>query len=206
MTSYEFKVGDIVTCIEGTRHVIEGQDYEVVRLDRDLEGVWVATTSNPYGCYCYNRRFKLKGQEPKVSYRLGDKIQLTVDTLYPKMPKGSVGVIDEVTNGYEVMATFANDTEAGGPRSRIYSQNEIEPYKETKQMTEFVTTETITKKTINTVIDGGTPNFAYMSVVPDGDTLYLVIGANYEDRVACHFSKKSLADLINVLQDIHEAM
>ena len=73
-------------------------------------------------------------------------------------------------------------------------------------MTEFVKTETITKKTINTVIDGDTLNFAYMSVVPDGDILDLVIGAKYEDRVACAFSKNSLAELIRVLQDIHEAM
>lgn len=73
-------------------------------------------------------------------------------------------------------------------------------------MTEFVKTETVIKKTVNTVINGSLPNAASLSVVPDGNNIQLVIGAEYIDGVCCLFGKEGFADLIKVLQDIHEVM
>lgn len=78
--------------------------------------------------------------------------------------------------------------------------------KETKQMPEFVKTEIITKKTINEVVDGRLPNGTLVSVRQTGPCVQLTIGASFENREGYWFTKNSLADLIKVLQDIHEAM
>ncbi len=76
----------------------------------------------------------------------------------------------------------------------------------------FVTTEIVTTRTINTVIDGRGPRFSYMSVVPWGTLLSryksirLVIGAMYENASSCSFSKEGLGELIEILKEIHTAM
>jgi hypothetical protein len=61
---------------------------------------------------------------------------------------------------------------------------------------------------INEVINGSLSNNAYMSVKPwnGGSAIDLVIGAKWENSVACAFSKNHLQELINVLTEIHAVM
>jgi len=87
----------------------------------------------------------------------------------------------------------------------------VKSAKEDKQMSKWTSTKTevVTKevKTINKVVDGSLSNQAYVSIVPDWSGLVnIVVGAEYEDRLACSFSKKSLKELINVLTEVHDAM
>lgn len=64
------------------------------------------------------------------------------------------------------------------------------------------------KGEVLTVIDGDLPNSAFISVVPDGEIplIDIVIGAEYKDRCSCRFSKNSVKELINILQEIHDVM
>ena len=71
-------------------------------------------------------------------------------------------------------------------------------------MSKFV--ETVMKKTLVDVIDGDGPNNTFMSLKQSGKAINLVIGARYEDRWASWLGKESLQELINVLQEIHDAM
>lgn len=71
-------------------------------------------------------------------------------------------------------------------------------------MSKFVK-EVVTHKVVR-VIDGSGPCGVYMSVVPYGDTLSLVIGAMWEDACASSLSKSGLAELIEELKLIHGAM
>ena len=65
----------------------------------------------------------------------------------------------------------------------------------------------VKKKTVVKVIDGSGPQCANMSVMPDRmDGIHLVIGARYDDRCACVFSKDGIKELIDTLSEIHEAM
>jgi hypothetical protein len=71
-----------------------------------------------------------------------------------------------------------------------------------------------TKRVIKTVINGNGPDFTLISVIPPTDpesSLYsvgveLVIGAWRQDACAHRFTKKGLAELIEILQDIHDAL
>jgi len=75
---------------------------------------------------------------------------------------------------------------------------------------EIVKTETVVKKTVQTVINGNGPFCAYLSVDTHGEKnpqfVDIVIGANYSNRAASAFDKDSIKDLIDLLVDIHEAM
>lgn len=71
-------------------------------------------------------------------------------------------------------------------------------------MSKFV--ETVTTKTLVDVIDGDGPNDTYMSLEQIGSAINLVIGARYSDRCASWFEKKGLQELIDTLQEIHDAM
>jgi hypothetical protein len=64
-----------------------------------------------------------------------------------------------------------------------------------------------TKKIIQNVVDGSTPNSARISVVGEEcGVVEIVVGARYKNKTACHFEKKDVADLISILIEIHEAM
>lgn len=76
--------------------------------------------------------------------------------------------------------------------------------KEEPKMSNFI--ETTTVKTIKTVIDGKTSNYADISVKPSGKYINLVIGAKYDNNFCCEFSKTGLKDLISDLQEIHDVM
>ena len=65
----------------------------------------------------------------------------------------------------------------------------------------------VTKKAVVRVIDGSGPQCVNMSVVPDRmDGIHLVIGARYDDRCACAFSKDGIKELIDTLSEILEAL
>ncbi len=72
----------------------------------------------------------------------------------------------------------------------------------------FVKTETTTKRVIQEVVNGETIDFALVSVVPNGylSSVNLVVGAVWEDRSRSQFSKSQLQELINNLQEVHDAM
>lgn len=56
------------------------------------------------------------------------------------------------------------------------------------------------------VFDGEGPGASAMSVrVQSNKRIMLVIGARYENRSCASFSKDGLADLIDILQSIHDA-
>lgn len=71
-------------------------------------------------------------------------------------------------------------------------------------MSEFVTTKTI--KVINEVTDGHLSNHALISIVPYTTSVSVVVGAMRKDNCASCFSKKSLRELIGVLQEVYDAM
>ena len=71
-------------------------------------------------------------------------------------------------------------------------------------MSKFVK-EVVTRKVVQ-VIDGCGPDVIYMSVVPNGSTINLVIGAMWEDACASSLSKVGLGQLIEELKLIHGAM
>lgn len=45
-----------------------------------------------------------------------------------------------------------------------------------------------------------------LSFSSDGKHVNLVIGASFEDRGACSFNKESLANLLKMLQEVHDLM
>jgi hypothetical protein len=65
---------------------------------------------------------------------------------------------------------------------------------------------------INEVINGDGPCYSYFSLEPSEfndkgvKEVRLVIGANFNDNCASHFSKKSLGELIETLKKVQEAM
>lgn len=62
---------------------------------------------------------------------------------------------------------------------------------------------------VKDVVDGFTYDGADISLVPDEanpKSIRLVVGAAWEQRCACAFSKKGLGILIADLQAVHEAM
>lgn len=63
-----------------------------------------------------------------------------------------------------------------------------------------------TKKTLKPVKNGDGPGYSYVSIVPDGDEINLVIGALYDDRRACGFSKATLTQLIDLLTEVRNTM
>ena len=74
-------------------------------------------------------------------------------------------------------------------------------------MNTFVKTTTITTKNVCTVRNGVGPEQILMSVRPLGKgSIDLVIGASATNSCASSLSKKGLAKLIEILQDIHEAI
>ncbi len=77
----------------------------------------------------------------------------------------------------------------------------------------MTTTFTKTTKTMAYARNAVGPNGTYMSVSyrsgesgsnPSG--IDMVIGAKFEERCRCTFDKADIAELIEVLQDIHAAM
>lgn len=70
----------------------------------------------------------------------------------------------------------------------------------------FVKTEIKETKTIEYTKDGSLSNGALFSVMRDGPHIAIVVGAKYDSKMACYFSKYSLIDLSNVIKEIAEAM
>ena len=74
----------------------------------------------------------------------------------------------------------------------------------------YTTAHTITQvvRTIKTVVNGNGPDNAYITVRPrqGGRSISLVIGAMDENASADKFSKAGVAELIEILKEIHEAM
>lgn len=88
-------------------------------------------------------------------------------------------------------------------RFELKTKAEDTQTKQDKTMNQFIETKTV----IKTVIDGSLPNCARISVKPTTDGwIELVIGADFEDRRASLFSKKSLLDLAKTLTEIAEAL
>ena len=72
----------------------------------------------------------------------------------------------------------------------------------------FVTdiVETKVVKKVNFAKDVYFYNGANISLVKSGTTVELVIGAHYDNRVACHFGKKSLLTLAETLKEVAETL
>jgi len=71
----------------------------------------------------------------------------------------------------------------------------------------FVKTETVVKKKIVDAINVDGPGDCYMSFEEvDGGMYNLVIGASYKDRCASLFTKDSIKELIDILQEIHDTL
>jgi len=65
----------------------------------------------------------------------------------------------------------------------------------------------VTEKRVNTVIDGVGPGYTLMSVIPyGGDCVDITIGAKRKNRCGPSFCKETLRELIQILEEIHEAM
>jgi hypothetical protein len=64
-----------------------------------------------------------------------------------------------------------------------------------------------TKKTIVNSINESLPNYAAISITSHNNkTIELVIGAEYDNRYCCLFSKNDLEELIKTLVEIHDVM
>lgn len=71
----------------------------------------------------------------------------------------------------------------------------------------FVKTETVTVKEVVSKIDVDGPGGCYMSVEKvSSDLLEIVVGAPFKKRCAALFSKKTLKELIDTLQEIHDTL
>lgn len=72
----------------------------------------------------------------------------------------------------------------------------------------FVTdiVETKVVKKVNFAKDVYFYNGAKISLVDGGSTIELVIGAPYDNRVACYFCKKSLLALAETLKEVAETL
>lgn len=70
--------------------------------------------------------------------------------------------------------------------------------------------QTVTRNVVVAGRDEHGPSCSYVSVVPcDGDEhkyVDIVVGARFQHRCASCFSKSALAELIAMLQDVHDAM
>lgn len=76
-------------------------------------------------------------------------------------------------------------------------------------MSKFVKEEEVVtiKRVLVEQEDACGPEYINMSVKNDGpQNIMLVIGANWVDRTGCYLSKKGLAELIEELKLIHEAI
>lgn len=71
----------------------------------------------------------------------------------------------------------------------------------------FVKTETVTVKEVVSKIDVDGPGGCYMSVKKlSSNHLEIVVGATFKDRCAANFSKETLKELIDTLQEIHDTL
>lgn len=87
----------------------------------------------------------------------------------------------------------------------IKTKAEDNSNKQGDNVNKFVETQTI--KTIKTVIDGTFTNYARISVKPHNSrSIKLVIGAEFENRIASTFDKKSLLELAKTLTELAEAL
>lgn len=68
------------------------------------------------------------------------------------------------------------------------------------------TVETKVVKKVNYAKNVYFKNGANISLVKSGTTIELVIGAHYDNRVACYFGKKSLLTLAETLKEIAETL
>jgi hypothetical protein len=71
----------------------------------------------------------------------------------------------------------------------------------------FVEAQTVTTKKVVATVDGMFPNGADVSVMPNGRIgVELVIGATYQSKKSCYFSKKNLIALANTLLAIADTL
>ena len=134
-------------------------------------------------------------------FKVGDKLEPT-GNWENQLTKGKTYTVTGLwTNGVRVLNDLGY--EAGYFPSRF---KPMETIKETESM--FVKTETTTKRVIQGVIDGETTGFALVSVVPDDyvSSVSLVVGAKWKERRQSQFGKSQLQELINNLQEVHDAM
>lgn len=74
-------------------------------------------------------------------------------------------------------------------------------------MDKFTREEVVVKRVLVEQQDAYGPNCISMSVMREGSSsIKLVVGADWENRGACYLSKSGLAELIEELKLIHEAM
>ncbi|CAB4124803.1 hypothetical protein UFOVP59_49 [uncultured Caudovirales phage] len=78
----------------------------------------------------------------------------------------------------------------------------------TNTIDKFVEKVVVETTKIKKVVDGTLENLAFLSVFPkfDEKSIQLVVGAKWENECASNFTKNQLAELIEVLQVIHDAM
>jgi hypothetical protein len=132
-------------------------------------------------------------------FKVGDKV-LAIEGWVNQITKGKTyTVTSRWINGVRVI----NDLGQEGVYSS-YRFKPVETIKETESM--FVKTETTTKKVIQEVVNRYRTGGACVSVKPHGDLIKLVVGASMEDENRCVFSKFDLQELINDLQEVHDAM
>ena len=73
-------------------------------------------------------------------------------------------------------------------------------------MSAFVEHEVVTVKKIKHVVDGYGPDGSVMSIEPTYEGIALTFGARHKDRKCASLSKNGVAELIAILQEVHEAM
>ncbi len=73
-------------------------------------------------------------------------------------------------------------------------------------MSAFVEHEVVTVKKIKHVVDGYGPDGSIMSIRPALHGIDFTFGAPYKARTCESLSKDGVAQLIAILQEVHEAM
>jgi hypothetical protein len=75
-----------------------------------------------------------------------------------------------------------------------------------KNMSAFVEHGVVTIKKVKHVVDGYGPDGSVMSLRPADHGIDFTFGAPYKARSCNSLSKNGLAELIAILQEVHEAM
>lgn len=73
-------------------------------------------------------------------------------------------------------------------------------------MSAFVEHEVVTVKKIKHVVDGYGPEGSIMSIRPTSWGIDFTFGAPYKANIGDRLSKDGVAQLIAILQEVHEAM
>lgn len=111
----EFKVGDVVECIEASSIGfvgIVGETYTVSRTDGC--SLWFKGYPQGQGHGSSSSRFKLKEGEKKMKFKVGDKVRLTGNREESCNPIGFVGYVRETSiKCYRVTSTMSGSVGLG---------------------------------------------------------------------------------------------